>query len=181
MSSNRNSLITKMGVDMHKRLAASVLVVAALFPIAPRAFSQSILEQDRDELLKGFDVDPSTLSQYQPKPTARGRALQFLKLLGSALPSVSVQTSGGEPNIQVKAPFVNVKVGSIQTGIRVTAPFVNIDAGSPEQVSPARSPQSADDPQAAPTPDAQSAEDPKAASAPDSQSFSTQPSKSPSR
>ena len=153
-----------MGVDMHKRLAASVLIVASLFPLAPSAFSQSILEQDRDELLKGFDVDPSSLSQYQPKPTAFGPAGQLLKLLGSALPSVSMQTSGGEPNIQVKAPFVNVKVGSGQTGIKVSAPFVNIYTGSAEQPNPPKAPQSADN-----SPDT---------SAPDS--FGAQPSESPS-
>src|SRR5262249_52558352 len=106
----RNSVITKAGVNMRKKLAASVLILATLFPIAQNAYSQSILDQDRDELLKGFDVDPSSLSQYQPKSTALGTAGQLLKFLSSALPSISLQTSGGEPNLRVKAPFVNLTV-----------------------------------------------------------------------
>lgn len=81
-----------------------------------------------DELLKGFDVDPAHLNQYQPKPATSGnKARLLLKLIGAAFPSVNVDTSGAEPNMKVEAPFMNVNVTGGLAGVKVYAPFVNVN------------------------------------------------------
>lgn len=89
---------------------------------------QSILNQNGDELLKDFDVDKNSLGKYEPKPPS-GKGATILKMLQSAIPQVNVDTSHGDPIINVKAPFVNVNVKNGQHDVKVNAPFVNVNSG----------------------------------------------------
>lgn len=116
---------------MNFRLALSAVWLASLLiPSVSPCLAQSVLNQSPDDLLKGFDVSPSTMQKFQPRPTTF-KAGMLLKLLETAMPSVDIGTANDGTAIKVKAPFVKVDVaGNGQQSIKVKAPFVNLDTHS---------------------------------------------------
>lgn len=104
------------------------LLVSALFFSISNGSAQTVLNSNGDELLKDFNVDPSTMKKYEPKQT-NSKAGMLLKLVESALPKIDVDTTSGAPSVKVKAPFVNVDVKDGKSNVRVNAPFVNVNTG----------------------------------------------------
>src|SRR3990167_8426379 len=112
---------------MVKKLPASLCAVS-LFLFMPQCMAQSVLDQGSDELLKGFDVDPAYVRQFQRRPATSNKG-PLQKLIDSAMPLIDVDTASGASGIKVNVPFVNVNVGGSQEGVKVRAPFVNVDTG----------------------------------------------------
>jgi hypothetical protein len=114
--------------DRGTRFAVTTAVLC-LVAAAP-CLAQSVLNQNSDELLKGFDVDPAYLNQYQRKSANTDSKGLLHRLIEAATSLVSVERSSTDPSIKVKAPFVNVNVSDGQSGVKVKAPFVNIESNS---------------------------------------------------
>ena len=104
-----------------------ILVTAALLCLAPRpCLAQSLLNQNSDELLKGFDVDPAYLNQYQRKQS-KGLLQSLIEATESL---VSIERSSTDSSIKLKVPFVSVKVDDGLKGIKLKAPFLTVDSAS---------------------------------------------------
>lgn len=104
-------------------------LLAALFFSISDGFAQTVLNSNGDELLKDFNVDPSTMNKYQPKQSS-SKTGALLRLVESALPKIDVDTTSGASSVKVKAPFVNVDVKDGKSNVRVSAPFVNVNTGN---------------------------------------------------
>lgn len=120
---------------MHLKGSVSIAKVAMVVCIisvgsASECYAQSVLNQSSDELLKGFDVDPSVLNQqYQSKPAIDAKGM-VMKFIGAIIPDIDIGTTPGDRSISVKAPFVNVSVNGSQKNVRVSVPFVKVDTSS---------------------------------------------------
>lgn len=90
--------------------------------------AQDLLNEDKDQLLSGFEVDPQLLSKYPAKQN--GTRLNVFKLLALAIPTVDLDADKGEAALKVKAPFVNVRFDGAQRRISVKVPFVNVDTST---------------------------------------------------
>src|SRR6516225_12351453 len=95
------------------------LVTAAVLCLPPSpCLAQSLLNQNNDELLKGFDVDPAYLNQYQRKQSNSGNKGLLQSLIETAGSLVSIERSSVDSSIQLKVPFVSVKVDDGLKGVK---------------------------------------------------------------
>jgi hypothetical protein len=87
------------------------------------ALAQSVVNSSSDQ------PERDTKRQSDNRPAPRGKVAKLLKLVGSAVPRVDVDSSSAGPAIKVRAPFVNVnRVGTGTPGaVNVKAPFVNLN------------------------------------------------------
>ena len=107
------------------------LVTAAVLCLPPSpCLAQSLLNQNNDELLKGFDVDPAYLNQYQRKQSNSGNKGLLQSLIETAGSLVSIERSSVDSSIRLKVPFVSVKVDDGLKGVKVKAPFLTVDSAS---------------------------------------------------
>lgn len=90
--------------------------------------AQQLLNQDKDALLQGFDVEPDVLAKYPAKQ--QGTKLGVFKLLSMAIPIIDLDMDNGEAALNVKAPFVKVKLDADKRHISVKVPFVKVDTST---------------------------------------------------
>lgn len=90
--------------------------------------AQQLLNQDKDALLEGFDVEPDVLAKYPAKQ--QGTKLGVFKLLSMAIPKIDLDMENGEAALNVKAPFVKVKLDADKRHISVKVPFVKVDTST---------------------------------------------------
>lgn len=108
-----------------------LLLIAAGFALAanaPVCRAQDLLNQDKDQLLQGFDVEPEVLAKFPAKP--QGVKFAVFKLLAVAIPVIDLDTENGEAALNVKAPFVKVKLDADKKHISVRVPFVKVDTST---------------------------------------------------
>lgn len=114
---------------MLRAASSSVISIALAYALVTPCSAQNLLKENSDELMKGFDVDPSLMNQFQPKPAIDAKGI-VLKFLGSIIPQIDVGTTSGDKSVSIKAPFVNVSLNGSQKNVRVSVPFVKVDTSS---------------------------------------------------
>lgn len=94
-----------------------------------QAQPSSLLNQNKDDLLKGFDVDPSYVGQFQPQARASTVGMLMNLVGGGRIPGIDIDTTGGDGNIKIRAPFVNIDMHDGHPKVKINAPFVKVDTG----------------------------------------------------
>lgn len=107
-----------------KMSAAFLALIIGVTLAVPAGIAQDILQQDKDKLLEGFDVDQQTLSKY---PEKCGGNSGVVKMLALCVPTISVGTKSGARHFTVRAPFVKVRLDGSKHHIAVRVPFVRVD------------------------------------------------------
>lgn len=141
---------------MQIRHTKPVVAAFCLCLLGSAAFSQSILNQSKDDLLKDFastgggttggatpsggtitgtaspvaPVDPTSPSVAYPNyqfPAQSKSVVQ--RLIEGAMSAVNVSNTN-DKGTNIKVPFVNVNVGGRDSKLRVKAPFLDLDSAN---------------------------------------------------